>query len=116
MENKTVLPVEGNADDQALMLRAFRKAGVLNELVIARDGAEALDYPFWAGKYAGPEVTDCPALMVLDLKLPNIDGMEVLRGLWADERNNLTPVVVLTSSRKEQIGGGQGVRGLRARQ
>ena len=104
------LLVDDNPDDATLMLRAFRKAGVLNELVVAWDGAEVLDYLSEAGKFAGREVTDCPALVVLDLKLPNIDEMEVLRRLWAGERCKLTPVVVLTSSREDRAGE-QGVRG-----
>jgi CheY-like chemotaxis protein len=102
MENRTILLVEDNPDDEALTLRALRKSNIVNEVVVARDGVEALNYLFGAGTYAGRDVTHCPTVILLDLKLPKIDGMEVLRRLRADERTKLTRVVVLTSSREEQ--------------
>jgi len=100
--SKVILLVEDNPDDEALTMRAFRKCSIANDVVVARDGAEALDYLFAAGKYAGREVTDLPTVTMLDLKLPKIDGLEVLRRLRADERTKLAPVVILTSSRQEQ--------------
>lgn len=102
MNNKTILLVEDNPDDETLTLRAFRKANIVNDVVVARDGAEALDYLFGTGKYAGRNVNDRPAVILLDLKLPKIDGIEVLRRLRADERTKLTQVVIITTSREEQ--------------
>jgi two-component system, response regulator len=102
MENRTILLVEDNPDDEALTLRAFRKSNIVNEVVVVRDGAEALDYLFAAGKHSGRQVAELPAVVLLDLKLPKIDGMEVLRRLRADERTKLARVVILTSSREEQ--------------
>ncbi len=102
MKNKIILLVEDNADDEALTIRAFRKSNVANDVVVAHDGVEALDYLFGSGAYSGREVTNLPAVVMLDLKLPKIDGLEVLRRLRADERTRLTPVVILTSSREER--------------
>ena len=102
VKDKSILLVEDNPDDVALTLRAFRKAKVANPLVVARDGAEAVDYLFGQGGYAGRDPHDCPAMILLDLKLPKVEGMEVLRRLRADERTKLTPVVILTSSREER--------------
>lgn len=102
MNNKTILLVEDNPDDETLTLRAFRKANIVNEVVVARDGAEALDYLFGTGKYAGRDARQRPAVILLDLKLPKIDGIEVLRRLRADERTKLTQVVIITTSREEQ--------------
>lgn len=102
MKNKVILLVEDNPDDEALTLRALRKSNIANDVVVARDGVEALDYMFGSGKHAGRDVADLPAVVMLDLKLPKIDGMEVLRRLRADERTKLTPVVILTSSREER--------------
>jgi two-component system response regulator len=102
MDNKVILLVEDNADDEALTLRAFLKNKIGNKVVVARDGVEALDYLFTTGAYADRDVRDQPQIVLLDLKLPKLDGLEVLRRLRADKRTALLPVVVLTSSREEQ--------------
>lgn len=102
MEDKVILLVEDNPDDEALTLRAFKKNNIKNGMVVVRDGAEALDYLFGAGRYAGRDMTDLPQVVLLDLKLPKVDGLEVLRRVRADERTRLLPVVILTSSREEQ--------------
>jgi two-component system response regulator len=102
MRDKVILLVEDNPDDELLTLRALRKNNVLNEVVVARDGVEALDYLFGTGEYAGRDTSVMPQLILLDLKLPKIDGLEVLRRLRADERTRLLPVVILTSSREQQ--------------
>lgn len=100
--DKTILLVEDNPDDEALTLRAFRKNKIKNAVVVARDGAEALDYLFGTGAYEGRDVTALPQVMLLDLKLPKVDGLEVLRRVRADPRTAALPVVILTSSREEQ--------------
>lgn len=102
MLNSTILLVEDNPDDEALTLRAFKKNNIRNDVVIARDGVLALDYLFGTGAYAGRDPEDRPVVILLDLKLPKIDGLEVLRRLRSDQRTRLTPVVVLTSSKEEQ--------------
>ena len=102
MEEKIILLVEDNPDDVELTLRAFKKCNIANEVVVARDGVEALDYLFGTGAYAGRDLSVMPAVVLLDLKLPRIDGMEVLRRLRADERTRFLPVVVLTSSNEDQ--------------
>ena len=102
MFNSTILLVEDNPDDEALTLRAFQKNNIRNGVVIARDGVEALDYIFGTGAHAGRDPEDTPAVILLDLKLPKIDGLEVLRRLRSDQRTRLTPVVILTSSKEEQ--------------
>jgi len=99
--NKIILLVEDNPDDEALTIRALKQHNIANDVVVARNGAEALDYLFGTGAYEGRELTDVPAVVLLDLKLPKIDGLEVLRRLRADERNRFLPVVVLTSSKEE---------------
>jgi len=102
MSEKIVLLVEDNADDEALTKRAFRKNNILNELVVCRNGVEALDWLFATGPHAGRDTQVRPAVILLDLNLPLLSGLEVLRRLRADERTRLLPVVVLTSSKEEQ--------------
>ena len=102
MDAKTVLLVEDNPDDVELTLRAFRKANLANRIVVATDGDEALDYLFGTGRHSSRDVGDTPALVLLDLKLPKVDGLEVLRRVRADPRTNFVPVVILTSSIAEQ--------------
>ncbi|HET7456784.1 MAG TPA: response regulator [Gemmatimonadaceae bacterium] len=97
-----VLLVEDNADDAQLALAALRGNRIVNEVVLARDGEEARDYLFGLGTHSGRNATDCPQLVLLDLKLPKIDGLDVLRRIRADERTRHTPVVVLTSSDEEE--------------
>lgn len=101
MKKKVVLLVEDNPDDEVLALRAFRKNGITNEVIVARDGAEALDYIFATGQYVGRPYCKMPELILLDLNLPKVDGLEVLRRLQADERTRHLPVVVLSSSDEE---------------
>ena len=102
MSQKTILLVEDNADDEELTIRALKKNNVTNNLVVARDGVEALDFLFGTGAYAGRDTAMLPGLVLLDLKLPKIDGLEVLRRIRADPRTRRMPVTVLTSSREEQ--------------
>jgi len=102
MLGRTILLVEDNPDDEALTLRALKKNNITNEVVVARDGAEALDYLFGTGAYAGRDTNILPQVTLLDLKLPKIDGLEVLKRVRADERTKLLPIVILTSSNEEQ--------------
>ena len=101
MDKKTILLVEDNPDDQDLTLRALKKNQIMNEVIVVSDGAEALDYLFCSGKYADREIEELPEVILLDLKLPKINGLEVLRRIRADKRTKLLPVVILTSSTEE---------------
>jgi len=100
--DRPILLVEDNPDDEALTLRAFNKNRINNPVVVARDGVEALDYLFGTGAHAGRDVSVMPAVILLDLKLPRIDGLEVLRRIRANERTSLLPVVILTTSKEQQ--------------
>lgn len=100
--SKTILLVEDNPDDEALAIRALKRNHISNEIVVVHDGVEALDYLFGTGVYAGRDISLKPTVILLDLKLPRIDGMEVLRRLREDERTKLLPVVILTTSSEEQ--------------
>jgi two-component system response regulator len=100
--NNVILLVEDNPDDEALTLRALQKHKISNEVVVARDGVQALDYLFGTGDHAGRDATVLPQITLLDLKLPKVDGLEVLRRLRADPRTKLAPVVILTSSNEER--------------
>lgn len=102
MHDGIILLVEDSPDDEALTLRAFRKNNIRNEITVAHDGVEALDYLFGTGAFAGRDPELLPEVILLDIKLPKIDGLEVLRRLRANERTKLIPVVLLTSSKEEQ--------------
>ena len=102
MTEDTILLVEDNPDDEALTLRALKKNNILNEVVVARDGVEALDYLFGTGAYSGRDLSVNPPVVLLDLKLPKVDGLEVLRRVRADPRTKLLPVVMLTTSNEER--------------
>jgi len=100
--SKVILLVEDNVSDEKLTVLAFRKCGVANEIVVVRDGAAALDYLFGEGAYAGRDTSLHPTVVLLDLKLPKVDGLEVLRRLRADPRTHVVPVVILTSSKEDE--------------
>ncbi len=102
MNDKIILLVEDNADDEKLTLRALKKNNIRNEVVVARNGAEALDYLFGTGAYAERDLNVMPQVVLLDLKLPKLGGLEVLRRVRANDRTKLLPVVILTSSNEEQ--------------
>jgi len=102
MANNIILLVEDNPDDVELTLRAFKKSNLKNEIAIAHDGVEALDFLFGTGTHAGRDTNEVPQLVMLDLNIPKIDGLEVLQAMRADERTKLIPVVVLTSSREQE--------------
>src|SRR3970282_1155618 len=102
MTDKVILLVEDSQRDEELALRALRKNNIKNEVVVVRDGAEALDYLFATGAHAGRSTAELPTVVLLDIKLPKIDGLEVLRRIRADERTKLIPVVIITSSKEEQ--------------
>jgi CheY-like chemotaxis protein len=102
MKNKVILLVEDNPRDEALTMRALRKSNIANEVVIARDGVEALDYLFGTGKYEGRDTSIVPQLILLDLKLPKMDGLQVLEKLRANELTKRLPIVVFTSSSEDE--------------
>ena len=102
MAEKFILLVEDNPDDEALTLRALKKNKVANGVVVARDGAEAVDFLFGTGAHAGRNIAELPQIVLLDLKLPKLDGFEVLRRIRTDDRTRLLPVVILTSSKEER--------------
>jgi two-component system, response regulator len=107
MKGRAILLVEDNPDDELLMLRALKKNNVVGEVVVAHDGVEALDYLFSHGRYAARDAEELPCLILLDLKLPRLDGFQVLRRVRSDARTRLLPVVILTSSdeRRDMIEG-----------
>ena len=98
----TILLVEDNPDDVELLLRALRKNNIANDITITHDGAEALDYLFGTGKYSDRDTNETPRIILLDLKLPKLNGLQVLERIRSDERTALTPVIILTSSKEEQ--------------
>lgn len=102
MEKKMILLVEDNADDEALTIRALHKHNILNEMVVARDGVEALDYLFCRGEYSERDPSMLPQVVLLDLKLPKVSGLEVLEQIRSNDRTEHLPVVILTSSNEEQ--------------
>lgn len=102
MDNKTILLVEDNPDDEALTLRALKRNNILNEVIVARDGAEALDYLFAQGTHSGRDAGKLPEVVLLDLKLPKLDGLEVLRRIRSEPLTRRLAVVILTSSNEER--------------
>jgi len=102
MKERIILLVEDHPDDEELTMRALAKNNILNQVVVARDGVQALEYLLGTGAHAGRDTTVMPQLILLDLKLPKIDGLEVLRRLRANERTRFLPIVILTSSKEEQ--------------
>lgn len=102
MATKTILLVEDNIDDEELTIRALRKNNIINEVVVARDGVEAIDYLFATGAYADRDPWDLPQIILMDLNLPKVNGLQVLRRIREDDRTKFLPVVILTSSREEQ--------------
>ena len=101
-KKKMILLVEDNPDDEALALRALKKSNLANEIAVARDGVEALDFLFCEGKFADRDPCELPVVVLLDLKLPKVDGLEVLKRIKNDERTRRLPVVILTSSSEER--------------
>jgi two-component system response regulator len=101
MQNQKILLVEDNPDDVALTLRAFKKVNVANKIDVACDGEQALDYLFCRGNYSSRDPKDMPAVILLDLKLPKIDGLDVLKAIRGNSRTKLVPVVILTSSKED---------------
>ena len=99
---KTILLVEDNANDEILTIRALKKNNIMNEVIVARDGVQALDYLFAEGEHEGRDINDQPQVILLDLKLPKIDGHEVLKRIKSDDRTKMLPVVVLTTSNEDQ--------------
>ena len=101
MPDRYILLVEDNPDDEELTLLSLRKNSLAHEIIVVRDGAEAIDFLFGQGQYAGRDVSQMPAVVLLDLKLPKLDGLGVLKRLKADERTRMLPIVVLTSSSQD---------------
>lgn len=99
---KQILLVEDNASDEKLTLLAFKKCGVTNDVTVVRDGAAALDFLFGTGAHADRDVSVLPSVVLLDLKLPKLDGLDVLRAIRADARTRLLPVVILTASAEDE--------------
>jgi two-component system response regulator len=102
MEEKTILLVEDNLDDEELTIRTLRKNNILNDVVVAHDGIEALDYLFGRGKFKKRDVSVMPVIVMLDIKLPKVSGLEVLKRIREDKKTKLLPVVILTSSDEER--------------
>jgi two-component system, response regulator len=102
MDSRTILLVEDNSDDEKLTLRALKKNNISNEVVIAHDGIEALDYLFATGPYSGRDLNAMPQVVLLNLNLPKVGGLEVLRRVRRNDRTKLLPVVILTSSNEER--------------
>jgi two-component system response regulator len=102
MKERSILLVEDNADDEELTLRALRQANIANEVVVARDGSEALDYLYGSGRYADRDLETMPAVVLLDLKLPKLSGIDVLRKMRSEPSTRLMPVVILTSSSEDE--------------
>ncbi|MBN2103459.1 response regulator [bacterium] len=101
-DNKSILLVEDNPDDEELTIRTLKKHHILNDVIVVRDGSEALDYLFGEGEYAKRDLNVMPVIVMLDIKLPKVNGLEVLRRIRADERTKWLPVVILTSSDEER--------------
>ncbi len=102
MKTKHILLVEDNPDDVKLTLRALKKSNILNEVIVVEDGVEALDYLFGTGKFTGRDMSVMPQVVLLDLKMPRMDGLEVLHRIRSDERTKLLPVVILTTSSEDK--------------
>ncbi len=102
MQGNAILLVEDNPRDEALTLRALRKNNILNQVIVTRDGVEAVDFLFGTGPYAGRDTREMPQIVLLDLKLPKLDGLQVLRTIRSDERLKRLPVVIFTSSNQEE--------------
>ena len=102
MKGKMIMVVEDNKDDEELTMRALKKAALTSDIVVTRDGSEAIDFLFGTGKYTGRNLDQMPGVILLDLKLPKLDGFDVLKRMRADPRTKLVPVVVLTSSSEDE--------------
>ena len=102
MKNKLILLVEDNPDDVKLTLRALKKSNIMNEVIVAEDGIEAIEYLFGTGKFVGRDINIMPQLILLDLKMPKMDGLEVLQRIRGDEKTKVLPVVILTTSSEDK--------------